>query len=74
MLSTIDNPFNPFENFNAWYSFDVASGYHSSAYLARILQSSDDLSEADEDLAIEQAIDSIVSENISGVFIKVTRE
>ena len=72
MLTTVDNPYDPFTQFDAWYSFDVAMGYHTSAYLARITITSDELSETDQSLAIERAIDEIVKENILGVYRKVS--
>lgn len=74
MVTTIDNPHSPFDNFAAWYAYDVSSGYHTSALLARITMTTDDLSEEDYDLAVEQAVDSVVKENVLGVFIKVTKE
>jgi hypothetical protein len=74
MLSTIDNPHSPFDDFDAWLSYDRSSGYHSSELLSRIAVTSDDQSEADYNLAIEQAIDSIVEQNVLGIFIKVERE
>jgi hypothetical protein len=73
-LTTIDNPHDPFEDYPAWYSFDVSSGYHTSSFLARIVQSSDQLSEADQELANELAIDEIVKENVLGIYKKVTKE
>lgn len=74
MLTTIDNPFNPFTQFDEWFAFDEAKGYHSCSYLARIVKTSDELSEADESLAIETAIDEIVKLNILGIYKKVTKE
>ena len=71
MLSTSDNPFNPYTDWDQWYAFDVAAGYHTSAYLARIVITSHELSEADQDLAIKDAIDEIVEHNFSGKHIKV---
>jgi hypothetical protein len=72
MLSTVDNPYDPFTQFDEWYAFDEAAGYHSSALLARIVRTSDDLSEADQSLAIEQAIDEVVRENVLGIYRKVS--
>lgn len=74
MLSTSDNPYNPFDEFKAWYAFDVAAGYHTSSFLAKVAVSSTELSDADEQAVIEAAIDEIVRENITGVFIKVVRD
>lgn len=71
MLTTIDNPFNPATHWDEWYQWDVNSGYNTSAFLARVIRTSDDLSEADQDLAIEDAIQEIVSEDALGVYIKV---
>jgi hypothetical protein len=71
MLTTIDNPFDPFTQFDEWYSWDEASGYHTSSFLARIVKTSDELSEADQDLAIEDAIDEIIKQNVQGNYKKV---
>ncbi len=56
MLSTIDNPFNPFHHFNEWYAWDARMGYYTLGYLARIAVVSNDLSDADQELAINNAI------------------
>lgn len=72
MLTTVDNPFDPFTQFDEWLAYDTSSGYDSASFLARITKSSDDLSETDQALAIEQAIDEIVSENVLGLWKKVS--
>lgn len=71
MLTTVDNPYNPFTHFNEWRVYDEASGYFTSSFLARIVRTSDSLSEADQILAIEQAIDEIVEENVLGLYRKI---
>lgn len=71
MLTTVDNPYNPSTQFDEWYEFDVAAGYNTTSLLARIVKSSDELSEADQDAAIEDAIDEIVKENVSGMHRKI---
>lgn len=53
MLTTVDNPYNPFTEWNEWYVFDTQKGYNTPAFLARITILSSDLSEADQALAIE---------------------
>lgn len=74
MLTTTDNPFSPFDEFDAWFAYDIRSGYHSAAYLARVLVSSDELSQADQQKDMDEAIDLIVRENPLGIYIKVSRE
>jgi len=73
MLTTVDNPFDPFTQFNEWNAFDIRMGYGTAAFLARIANVSNDLSDADHDKAIQDAIDEIVNENVSGMWKKVTR-
>lgn len=74
MLTTTDNPFNPFTQFDDWYMFDTTKGYNTCAYLARVTISSNELSEHDEDVAIESAIDEIVALNVLGIYKKVVKE
>jgi len=71
MLTTIDNPYDPFTQWDDWYAFDVEKQYNSCSYLARIAVTSDELSESDQHLAIEQAIDEIVEINSIGLYKKV---
>lgn len=71
MLTTIDNPFNPLTEFAAWKEYDEAKGYYSCSYLARIVKTSDELSEEDQSLAITAAIDEIVRLNVLGIYKKV---
>lgn len=71
MLTTVDNPWNPFTDFNAWQTYDHDHGYYTSEFLARVTMTSDELSEADQRLAIQQAIDEIVKENLIGLYKKI---
>lgn len=71
MLTTVDNPYSPFTEWDQWYRFDEALGYHSTGLLARVVKSSDDLSEPDQELAIDNAIEEIVKENVSGMHRKI---
>jgi hypothetical protein len=74
MLTTVDNPFDPFTRFDEWLAYDTRMGYHSSSFLDRIAKVSNDLSEADQALAIQNAIDEIVEENVSGMWVKVSKK
>lgn len=71
MLSTSDNPWNPWTNFKEWNAYDMAAGHHTLAYLARITVSSEELSQADQDLDVENAIEEILRLNINGLYIAV---
>lgn len=74
MLTTSDNPYDPFDNYDDWYAFDFQMGYHTPEYLARVVITSSELSEEEQKMAIEEAIDSIVTLNLLGNYRKVTKE
>lgn len=73
MLTTIDNPYDPFTNYREWSAYDMQQGYNTPDYLARVALTSDELSEADYNAEVEKAIDEIVELNITGVYKKVVR-
>lgn len=74
MLSTIDNPYSPFTEFDKWYKFDVLHGYNSCSLLARISFTSDELPENLNQLELERAINEIVEVNINGMFCLVKED
>lgn len=74
MLTTTDNPYDPFDDFDNWLAYDNSKGYNTSGLLARITITSDELSEPDQYLAIDQAIDNIISENYLGIYKKVSKD
>lgn len=72
-LTTIDNPYDPFEQFTQWFLFDEEKGYHSTSYLGRIARTSDQLSDRENDEEIERAIDEIIRYNPLGIYKKVRK-
>lgn len=74
MLTTIDNPFDPFDQFDSWINFDMEKGYNSCAYLARIAFTSDSLSDAENEQEIERAIDEIIRYDFMNIYKKVVRD
>ena len=73
MLSTIDNPYDPFDNFSSWYMFDVESGYNSCAYLARIAKTSEQFTDTENEEEIERAIDEIIRYDFRNIYVKVKK-
>lgn len=74
MLSTVDNPFDPFDQFDSWYNYDMDKGYSSCCYLSRVAFTSDSLSDAENTQEIEHAIDSIIANDPCNAYIKVVRD
>ena len=61
MLTTYDNPINPFENFSLWWKFDLRLGHDCCGTLAREALTSDVFSDEQNRKAIHDAMDYIVS-------------
>ena len=74
MLTTVDNPYNPFIQFEDWKAFDEDKGYYTIEYLSRIAKTSDELSDSDYDLAVNDAINEILYFNVLGIYQKVSKE
>lgn len=73
-LTTSDNPFDPIENFDEWYAYDLSLGQDTAGYLARIARVSDELPPLYYDVAVEEAIDEIVALNLNGKYVKIERD
>lgn len=73
-LTTVDNPFDPFEQFDEWFLWDTSHGYNSAAYLARIARVSDQLTDEQNAAEIERAIDEIVKLDFQNIYKKVKKQ
>lgn len=62
MLSTSDNPFNPFTHNDEWEAWDLKAGYNTNALVDRVIAFPWDASDADQSLAIEYALQDIMAE------------
>ena len=74
MLTTVDNPFDPFEQFTSWFMFDEEKGYHTCSYLGRIARTSDQLSEEENELENERTIDEILKYDFRNIYKKVVQK
>ena len=71
MITTVDNPYDPFEDFNSWFAFDTENGYYSCSKIARIAQLTDDMSEVEMQIEKERAIDVLIKNDFLNIFRKV---
>lgn len=74
MLTTIDNPFDPFEQFHSWFLFDVEKCYNTCAYLGRIARTSEQMSDEENDIEVERAIDEIIKYDFLNIYKKVKKQ
>lgn len=81
-LTTFDNPYDPFDDFDRWMLFDEEKGYGTMPYLGRIARTSDELTDEENNKEVERAIDEIISmhkiiendQGIVNVYKKVSKE
>lgn len=73
-ITTFDNPYDPFEQFEQWYLFDVTNGYNSCGLLARIAKTSDQFSDVENEEEKERAIDEIIKFDFENIYKKVVRD
>lgn len=71
MMTTIDNPYSPFTDFDQWYRYDQEHDYGTCEFLARFVYNSDALSDAENDEETERAIDDIVKNDPRKIYRKV---
>ena len=72
-ITTEDNPFDPFDDFDNWYKFDESKGYCTSGYLARYFDTdTSDMSDDEYEARLAIAIDKILKNDFMGQYFKVT--
>ncbi len=73
-ITTFDNPYDPFTEFSKWFVYDITKGYNTCAYLDRVAMTSKQLSEEENQQALEEAIDEIIKYDFMNIYTKVSRE
>lgn len=72
-LTTFDNPWNPFTQFNNWFLYDVEKGHNTCAIIADFAHVSDEMSDEEKAEEIERAIDEIIRYDFQNKYKKVVR-
>lgn len=72
-LTTFDNPFDPFKQFDSWFLFDVEKGHNTCSLLGRIARTSEQFSEEENDAEVERAIDEIIKQDFENKYKKVNK-
>lgn len=70
-LTTTDNPYDPCEQFERWYQYDVDHGYNSSGLLMRLAETSSQFTDNENAYEIERAIDKIVANDPLNIYKKL---
>ena len=73
-ITTIDNPFNPLDDFTSWLMFDIEKGYYTCSKIARLTNLTDEMTEKEEIEEIERAINRLIEIDPLDLYIKVVQE
>lgn len=74
MLTTVDNPYDPFSQFDEWLAYDHQKGYFTNEYLARVAYPIHSLGDIVYQESIEQAIDDILEHDYGNIYKRVSVE
>ena len=73
MLTTFDNPYNPYDQFDEWLMFDNEKGYNTCSYLARIANLSGDMTQKEEEDEIQRAINEIIDNDFLNIYRRIRK-
>ena len=68
LLTTKDNPYDPFDQFDLWFMYDIEMGYNSCGRLARVARISENMSQQEEEAEVMRAIDSIIANDFLNIY------
>lgn len=74
MITTMDNPWNPFTHFDEWYRYDMSMGYGTCSILARLAKTSRELPDEMNEEAIDEAMNEMTNGIFKGIFVKVGKD
>lgn len=72
-LTTKDNPFDPFTQFDKWNAYDTQKGYNTLSLIARVAVSSNEETEEEAEETFAQAVEDIMRYANIGIYKVVTR-
>ena len=73
MITTNDNPFSPFDDFDNWFQFDTQKDHYSFSVLMREAVLQDDMTELEYNAEISRAIEEIIKNDFTDTFMKATK-
>lgn len=73
-LTTNDNPYDPSEQYEEWSLYDKLHGHDCVDLLGRFSNCSDQLSETENLVEIENAIDRIIATDLENKYVKLKKE
>lgn len=78
-VTTNDNPFDYFDDFDNWLLYDIEKGYHTLEVMSRLTYTSTELSDAVYEAEIERVVNDMVYHDVINLeypdihYVKVTQ-
>lgn len=73
-LTTIDNPFDPFDQYDDWKRFDEDHGYFTDSKVCRVMNNEQDFDDETFSQFCEDAVDTLLELNPYGIYRKAVKE
>ena len=73
-ITTFDNPYDPFDQFEEWLLFDAEKGYNTPGELDRLTHITDDMSQREEMDEVERGVDRMIELDFMNIYKKITRK
>jgi len=70
-LTSVNNPWNPFDQFKRWYLFEMTEGYDACGMLARVERTSPEFTEEENHAEHERAIAAILASDFTNSYKRV---
>ena len=74
MLTTLDNPYSPFTEWDEWLAYDTSHGYDTCGTLARFADTGNNLTDDENAPFIDDAMNAIIDVDPYCRWIKVTKD
>lgn len=66
MATTDDNPYDPFTDFDRWFQYDYAKGYHTCEWIDRFAKTSNAVSDSFNNAEFEEGVQKLCYYNVTG--------
>ncbi len=73
-ITTFDNPYSPFTQFDEWYMYDSDKGYNTCGLLDRIVSLLESQTKDEKQDLTEEAIDQIIKYDPLNVYKKIQKD
>lgn len=74
LLTTVDNPYHPIDQYDAWRQFDMERGYYTEQRLAKVAAISHSLTDLENQRNINAAIDDFIRLDELGLYKRIVVE